>query len=71
MSFFANLMILLSYLLALILPPAIIIFIVYKLIKKLSRDHIEYQYKYQQYKEAEAEIKDIEADVKRHWEEDR
>ncbi len=39
--------------------------------KKLSRDHIEYQYKYQQYKEADAEIRDIEADVKRHFEEDR
>lgn len=71
MMFFANLTMLLLGILVVILPTAIIVLVIYKLIKKLSRDHIEYQYRYQQYKEAEAEFNDIEADIKRHVEEDR
>ena len=48
------------------LPIMAIIFLAYKLIKKLSHDHVEYQYKYQQYKGAEAELNDIEADLRQH-----
>ncbi|MDE6456161.1 MAG: hypothetical protein K2L38_09720 [Dysosmobacter sp.] len=63
---------LLVFLITTALPIAVIVFIIYKLAKKLSRDHVEYQYKYQQYKEAEAELDEIAADLRRHQgEEDR
>jgi len=54
-----------------ILPILILALVIYKIGKKLIQHRIAYQYKYQQYKEAEAEINDIEADVRRHVEEDR
>jgi len=54
-----------------ILPILILGWVIYKISKKLIHHRIEYQYGYQQFKEAEAEINDIEADVKRHVEEDR
>lgn len=71
MLFLADLAMLFLGLLVVILPTAILIFIIYKLIKKLSHDHIEYQYRYQQYKEAEAEIDEIAADIRMHQEGDR
>lgn len=61
----------LMFFITVILPILLIAFIAYKLIKKLSHDHVEYQYRYQQYKEDEATINSIEADLKRHQEEGR
>lgn len=59
---------LLVFLITTALPIAIIGFIIYKLAKKLSHDHVEYKYRYQQYKEAEAELDKIVADLRRHQE---
>ena len=61
---------LLVFIITIALPIAIIGFIIYILAKKLSHDHIEYQYKYRQYKEAEAEFNEIARDLNKHLERD-
>lgn len=63
---FVGLISTLLVLLLIALPIIAIVFLAYRLIKKLSHDHVEYQYKYKQYKEAEAELNDIEADLRQH-----
>lgn len=62
---------LLMFFITTILPILLIAFIAYKLVKRLNRDKVEYQYRYQQYKEAEAELNDIAADLRQHPEEER
>lgn len=54
-------------LLALIIT-ATIIFGIYQLAKKLSHDHIEYQYRYNEYQKAKEEINEIGADLRKHEE---
>nr|WP_325299095.1 hypothetical protein [uncultured Dysosmobacter sp.] len=54
-------------LLVLIITAAIL-FGIYQLAKKLSHDHIEYQYKYNEYQKAKEEINEIGADLRTHEE---